>query len=65
MRKLPDAIAGETIILDIGPVTRPDDAGAVQPINLTAAGTKIWFVAGRRCAGLDAGALGNYASYIA
>ncbi len=50
------ATAGEQILLDFGPITRPDTAGVQQPINLRAVGTKLRFMAKRSKTDLDAAA---------
>lgn len=41
------ATAGETLLIDLGPVTRVNDAGQTVPIDLTLTNTKLWFTAKR------------------
>jgi hypothetical protein len=52
-----EATAGETLLLDLGPLTRVNDAGAKVPVDLTLAGTKLWFTAKRKKSDPDADAV--------
>lgn len=40
--------SGRTEVFDLGPVSRPDTVGVDQPIDLTLAGTKLWFTVKER-----------------
>jgi hypothetical protein len=51
------ATAGETLLLDLGPLTRVNDAGATVPVDLTLAGTKLWLTAKRSKTDADAAAV--------
>ncbi len=40
--------SGRTEVFDLGPVSRPDTAGVLQPIDLTVAPVKLWFTVKER-----------------
>jgi hypothetical protein len=48
-----EATAGETLLLDLGPLTRKNDAGDTVPVDLALGGTKLWLTIKRSKADAD------------